>query len=86
LMMETTEGTAAVLAGFIALTGDSGSLARLGDLYGRIGSLEVREAARRHLRLSTAAIVTLASGPSPAPPEPAGKGDGKAGPGAGAVK
>jgi predicted Zn-dependent peptidase len=78
LAMETTEGTAAVLAAFIGLTGNPDSLTRLGDLYGRIGPLEVREAVRRHLKPSAAAIVTLAAGPPPAPPEAAEKGDGKA--------
>jgi predicted Zn-dependent peptidase len=78
LAMETTEGTAAAWAAFIGLTGDPGSLTRWSDLFGRIGSLEVRDAARRHLKTSAAAVVTLAAGPPPAPLETAERGDEKA--------
>lgn len=77
LALETTEGAAAALAGFIALTGDPDSAARLGDLYRRIGSLEVREAVRRHLRTSEAVIVTLAPGTPPTELVPAGKDESK---------
>jgi zinc protease len=69
MAMETTEGRAAVLSRFIALTGDPESLGRVNGLYERISPAELREAARRYLKTATTATLALGPPPDPAAPQ-----------------
>lgn len=69
LAMETTEETAAVLAGIIGLTGDPESLGRLSGLYESVGVAEIREAARRFLQPAATAILAPGEPPAPAVPD-----------------
>jgi len=60
--LESTDAAAALLAGYLSLTGDPGAPNKLVDLYDRITAKDVQDAVRKYLRASNSTTVTLGGG------------------------
>jgi zinc protease len=60
--LETTDGVAGTLAFYLNLTGDPGTLNRLFDLYDKVTSRDIQDAAGKYFKPSNATTVTLTGG------------------------